>query len=63
MKSDTEDRLLSGNQCYHRILTSPYNLLKRGCPLRQPLTESIEVKKNLTRNTESETINLFRFEG
>ena len=28
MKSGTKDRSLSGNQCYHRILTSPYNLKK-----------------------------------
>ena len=49
MKSGTEDRLLSYNQCYHRILTSPYNLKKEAVHLRQPLPESIEVKKKSLR--------------
>ena len=49
MRIDIKDRLLSYNQCYHRILTSPYNLKKEAAFLRQPLTESIEVKKESLR--------------
>ena len=59
MRIDIKDRLLSYNQCYHRILTSPYNLRKEAAHLRQPLTESIEVKKNSTLNTEPKTRNAY----
>ena len=64
MKSGTEDRLLSDNQWYHINLTSPYNLKKEAAHLRQPLTESIEVKKksyaeHRTRNAKHGTRNAY----